>query len=89
MPGRWEDFGEAGAIFRGLRSEKGEEMILGGNFFVETILPRSIFRKLGDQEMAHTARLFSSGKPGCRRWSGRVKSPLRATRPILQRSSRV
>jgi haloalkane dehalogenase len=52
MPLRWEDFGEAGGMFRGLRSEKGEQMVLDENFFVETILPRSIFRKLSDQEMA-------------------------------------
>jgi len=52
MPRRWEDFGEAGGIFRALRSEKGEQMILRDNFFVETILPRSMFRKLSDQEMA-------------------------------------
>jgi haloalkane dehalogenase len=52
MPLRWEDFGEVGDIFRGLRSEKGEQMVLDENFFVETILPRSIFRKLSDQEMA-------------------------------------
>ena len=39
-------------MFRSLRSEKGEEMILAGNFFVETMLPRSILRKLSDQEMA-------------------------------------
>ncbi len=52
MPRRWEDFGEAGGIFRTLRSEHGEQMILDGNFFVEGILPRSIFRKLTDREMA-------------------------------------
>jgi haloalkane dehalogenase len=52
MPMRWEDFGEVEAIFRALRSEKGEQMILDGNFFVETILPRAILRKLSDQEMA-------------------------------------
>jgi haloalkane dehalogenase len=52
MPRRWDDFGEAGGIFRTLRSEHGEQMILDGNFFVEGILPRSIFRKLSDQEMA-------------------------------------
>ncbi len=52
MPRRWEDFGEVGGIFRALRSEKGEQMILDENFFVETILPRSIIRKLSDQEMA-------------------------------------
>ena len=52
LPRRWEDFGEAGGIFRGLRSAKGEQMVLDENFFVEGILPRSIFRKLSDQEMA-------------------------------------
>ena len=52
MPLRWEDFGEAGGIFRGLRSQKGEQMILDENFFVETVLPRSVLRKLSDQEMA-------------------------------------
>lgn len=52
MPRIWEDFGEAGVMFRGLRSEKGEQMVLDGNFFVETVLPRAILRKLSDQEMA-------------------------------------
>jgi haloalkane dehalogenase len=52
MPLHWEDFGEAAGIFRGLRSEKGEQMILGENLFVEAVLPRSIFRKLSEQEMA-------------------------------------
>jgi len=52
LPRRWEDFGEAGDIFRALRSEKGEHMILDENFFVETILPRSVLRKLSDAEMA-------------------------------------
>ena len=52
LPLRWEDFGEAGDIFRGLRSQKGEQMILDENFFVETVLPRSVLRKLSDQEMA-------------------------------------
>jgi haloalkane dehalogenase len=51
MPLRWEDFGEVGDIFRALRSDKGEQMILDENFFVETILPRSMFRKLSDREM--------------------------------------
>jgi haloalkane dehalogenase len=52
IPLRWEDFGEAGGIFRGLRSQRGEQMILDENFFVETVLPRSVLRKLSDQEMA-------------------------------------
>jgi len=52
MPMRWEDFGEAAVIFQGLRSDKGEQMILDQNVFVEGILPRAILRKLSDQEMA-------------------------------------
>jgi haloalkane dehalogenase len=52
MPLRWEDFGEAAGMFRGLRSVQGEQMVLDQNFFVETILPRSMFRALTEQEMA-------------------------------------
>jgi haloalkane dehalogenase len=52
LPLRWEDFGAAGDIFRGLRSPKGEQMILDENFFVEGVLPRSVLRKLSDGEMA-------------------------------------
>jgi haloalkane dehalogenase len=52
MPRRWEDFGEAAEIFRKLRSEEGEQLVLDGNFFVEGILPRAIFRKLSNEEMA-------------------------------------
>jgi haloalkane dehalogenase len=52
MPLRWEDFGEAGGIFRALRSPQGEQMILDQNLFVETILPRSVLRKLSDREMS-------------------------------------
>jgi haloalkane dehalogenase len=52
LPRRWEEFGEAGNIFKALRSNAGEEMILGQNFFVETILRRSVIRELSDEEMA-------------------------------------
>jgi haloalkane dehalogenase len=52
LPRNWEDFREAEGIFRALRSEKGEQMVSDGNFFVETILPRSTLRKLSDEEMA-------------------------------------
>ncbi|HLW52260.1 MAG TPA: haloalkane dehalogenase [Candidatus Angelobacter sp.] len=52
MPRRWEDFGEARSIFEALRSNRGEQMVLDQNFFVETILPRAILRKLSDREMA-------------------------------------
>lgn len=52
MPRRWEDFGEVAEIFRKLRSEEGEHLVLDGNFFVQGILPRGIFRKLNNEEMA-------------------------------------
>lgn len=51
-PLHWEDFGQATGVFQGLRSEKGEQMVLDQNYFVEVILPRSILRKLSDQEIA-------------------------------------
>ncbi|MEW6144242.1 MAG: haloalkane dehalogenase [Thermodesulfobacteriota bacterium] len=52
QPLKWDDF-PAGVdeMFRALRSDKGEGMVLDHNFFVETILPKSIIRKLSDEEM--------------------------------------
>jgi haloalkane dehalogenase len=52
LPRRWEDFGEAAGIFRALRSDQGERMILDENFFVETVLRRSVIRSVSDEEMA-------------------------------------
>jgi len=52
MPRTWEDFGEAGGVFRALRSPQGEQMILDENFFVEGVLHRAINRQLSDGEMA-------------------------------------
>src|SRR5499425_440866 len=52
LPRRWDDFGEAAGVFRALRSEQGEHMILDENFFVEKILPRNTIRPLGEEEMA-------------------------------------
>ncbi|MBO9728677.1 MAG: haloalkane dehalogenase [Chitinophaga sp.] len=52
QPRRWEDFPPGrDAIFRALLSDKGEEMIMKDNFFIETVLPKSIIRKLDDTEM--------------------------------------
>ena len=55
MPG-WDDFHQsevARQTFRKFRTAgEGEAMILDGNAFVERILPGSILRKLGDEEMA-------------------------------------
>jgi len=52
LPRRWVDFGEAAGIFRALRSPLGEQMVFDENFFVETVLPRGMIRKLADEEMA-------------------------------------
>jgi haloalkane dehalogenase len=52
LPRRWEDFGAAADIFRALRSDKGEHMILDENFFVERVLPGNVMRGLRDDEMA-------------------------------------
>ena len=52
QPRRWEDFPNGrDAMFRALRSAQGERMILDDNFFVETVLPKSILRTLNPQEM--------------------------------------
>jgi haloalkane dehalogenase len=45
-------------IFQKMRSADGEELVLGGNLFVEKILPRSIMRKLTDEEMDEYRRPF-------------------------------
>jgi len=52
QPRRWDDFPRGrDAIFRALRSDKGEQMVLDENLFIETVLPKSILRKLSDEEM--------------------------------------
>ena len=63
QPRRWVDFPNGrDAIFRALRSEKGEEMIFDHNFFVETILQKSIIRKLTDEEMNEYRKPFQTRK---------------------------
>jgi haloalkane dehalogenase len=53
QPRRWDDFPNGrDAMFRALRSERGEHMVLDENFFIEVVLPKSIIRKLSDEEMA-------------------------------------
>lgn len=48
----WAEWPESAAgIFKGMRSEKGEDLVLNRNFFVERILPASIMRQLSDDEM--------------------------------------
>lgn len=62
-PLSWADWPvSARAIFQGMRSDAGEEMILEKNLFVEAILPASIIRTLSDQETAEYRRPFA--RPG-------------------------
>lgn len=52
QPRLWTDFAPGrDAMFRALRSPAGEAMVLDDNFFVETVLPRSVLRTLGAPEM--------------------------------------
>src|SRR6202521_2112378 len=42
-PRRWEDFPNSrDAMFRALRSDQGERLVLDENFFIEVVVPRSI-----------------------------------------------
>lgn len=52
-PVSWEDWPDtARDIFKAMRSEGGEEMVIKKNFFIERILPASVLRGLTDEEMA-------------------------------------
>ena len=52
-PLTWDDWPDnARRAFQGFRSDKGEDMILANNMFVERVLPGSVMRKLTDEEMA-------------------------------------
>src|SRR5262245_20172620 len=51
-PRRWDHFPNGrDQMFRALRSDAGERLVLEENFFVETVLPKSIIRRLSDAEM--------------------------------------
>jgi haloalkane dehalogenase len=53
QPRLWADFPAARAeIFRLLRGPQGEQRVFADNFFIETVLPKSILRPLSDTEMA-------------------------------------
>jgi len=55
----WSDWNKAAVpIFQGFRSEKGEELILDRNLFIEKVLPGSVIRKLSDIEMTEYRRPF-------------------------------
>ena len=51
-PVSWAHWPEAAVgIFKGFRSDKGEDMVLNRNMFVEGVLPSSVMRKLSEAEM--------------------------------------
>ncbi|MFT4615158.1 MAG: haloalkane dehalogenase [Bacteroidia bacterium] len=51
-PVSWDDWPEgAVGIFKGFRSDKGEDMILNRNMFIEGVLPSSVIRDLSETEM--------------------------------------
>jgi haloalkane dehalogenase len=50
-PRDWADFGDRRESFQRLRSPEGERLVFEENFFIETFLPKSIIRRLGEQEM--------------------------------------
>jgi haloalkane dehalogenase len=58
-PVTWDDWPEAArGIFRALRSEAGEELVLQRNVFVEKILPASVLGALSDEVMAEYRRPY-------------------------------
>lgn len=55
----WDEWSpSATPVFQGFRSDKGEQMILDRNIFVERVLPGSVLRKLTDAEMTEYRRPF-------------------------------
>jgi haloalkane dehalogenase len=52
QPRRWADFPNGrDTMFRAMRSADGERLVLDENFFIETVLPKSIIRRLSEQEL--------------------------------------
>ena len=55
----WDEWSKAATpIFQAFRSDKGEQMILERNMFVERVLPGSVLRKLTEAEMNEYRRPF-------------------------------
>jgi len=58
-PRQWNELPSSRApLFRDLRSERGEHMILDENFFIEVLLPKLVMRPLGEKEMNAYRRPF-------------------------------
>ncbi|HET7888856.1 MAG TPA: haloalkane dehalogenase [Bradyrhizobium sp.] len=61
FPREWDDLPPSRApLFRDLRSEKGEHMILDENFFIEVLLPKLVIRPLSETEMNAYRRPFKT-----------------------------
>ena len=66
-PLTWQDWPEnARKVFQGFRSERGEEMVLEKNIFVERVLPSSVLRGLTEDEMAVYRAPFTTQGEGRR-----------------------
>ena len=58
-PLEWEDWPESARnAFQAMRSDAGEQMVLGKNFFVERILPASVLKTLPAEVMEEYRRPF-------------------------------
>jgi haloalkane dehalogenase len=59
-PVTWDDWPEsARGIFKGFRSNKGEDLVLQRNMFVEAVLPSSVIRQMGEEEMNQYRKTFT------------------------------
>ena len=66
-PMTWDGWpGAARQLFQAFRSPAGEEIVLEKNVFVERVLPGSIIRKLGDEEMVVYRKPFAEPGEGRR-----------------------
>ncbi|MCY4310052.1 MAG: hypothetical protein OXC54_01870, partial [Rhodospirillaceae bacterium] len=59
---------DARGLFQGLRSDKGEELILNRNMFIEGILPNAVIRDMTDEEMDTYRKPYVDG--------GEVRRPM-------------
>ncbi len=60
-PVTWADWPDnARKVFQNFRSPAGEEMVLQKNIFVERVLPGSVLRGLGEEEMAVYRKPFAT-----------------------------
>lgn len=59
IPLIWSDLpDQAQTLFRALRSQPGEQMVLEDNLFIEKILPGAVLRQLTEAEMSHYRQPF-------------------------------